>query len=160
MLRKAALAGLTAIVLAVSAAPAFAGPAETAFLAKLTNNWVGKGKLTGAQTGPIACRVVLTGGGQSIKYQGRCNIPDMASQAFNGAIIYNDKLQRYETRTLAGVVAGVRRGDKLVFTTTSKSIAGSSYSTMTISATSFTVDFAIVDGKTGDKTTSHISFTK
>ena len=160
MLRKAAVAALAALVLTATAAPAFAGPAETAFLQKLTNNWVGKGSLSGAQSGPIACRVVLTGGGQSIKYQGRCNIPDMASQAFNGAIIYNDQLQRYETRTLSGVVAGVRRGDKLVFTTTSKSLAGSSYSTMTISATSFTVDFALVDGKSGEKTTSHISFTK
>ncbi len=160
MLRKSVIAFLAAATLAVSAAPAFAGPAETAFLQKLTNNWVGKGKLTGAQSGPIACRVVLTAGGQSVKYQGRCNIPDMAAQAFNGAIVYNDSLKRYETRTIGGVVPGVRRGDKLIFTTTSKSIAGTSYSTMTIAATSFTVDFALVDGKTGEKTTSHISFTK
>lgn len=160
MLRKAALAALAAATLAITAAPAFAGPAETAFLQKLTNNWVGRGKLSGAQSGPIACRVVLTGGGQSIKYQGRCNIPDMAAQAFNGAIAYNDSLKRYETRTIGGVVPGVRRGDKLVFTTTSKSIAGTSYSTMTISPASFTVDFALVDGKTGEKTTSHIEFTK
>lgn len=150
---------LVAAALALSATPAFAGPAETAFLQKLTANWVGKGKLVGAQSGPVACRIVITAGGQSAKYQGRCTIPDMASQAFNGAITYNEKSKRYEVRSISGTVPGVKRGNSLVFTTKDTSMSGSSYSTMTISPSSLVVNFTIVD-RHGEKTTSHITFSK
>lgn len=160
MRRTALLSILTAVTLALTAAPSFAGPAETAFLAKLSNTWSGKGNISGPDGGTIACKLVLTAGGQNLKYQGRCAIPDMAQQAFNGAISYNDKLKRYESRTTGKTVAGVRRGDKLVFTTSGKSMAGTAYTTMTIAANSLTIDFALVDSKTGDKSTSHIVFSK
>ena len=54
MLRHIAL--LAATLLPFAAAPAFAGPAETAFLQKLNANWVGQGSLSGAQSGRVACR--------------------------------------------------------------------------------------------------------
>ena len=159
MFRSTALAAVAVAMLAFSA-PAFAGPAETAFLQKLTNTWSGKGTLRGADSGPIACKMVITAGGQSAKYQGRCAIPDMAQQAFSGSITYNDKAKRYEAKSVSGVVAGVRKGDRLVFTTTSKNPQGTAYSTMTMSPTALVVDFAIVDRKTGEKTTSRITFSK
>jgi hypothetical protein len=159
MLRSVIAAGLTATLLALTAAPALAGPAETAFLQKLTANWTGRGKLTGAQSGPVACRLVISGGGQSVKYQGRCTIPDMASQAFNGAISYNDKARRYEIRSISGSVPGIKRGNSLVFTTKDNSMQGSSYSTMTFSPTSLVINFTILDKK-GNKTTSQISFSR
>ena len=159
MLRSVIAAGLTAIFFGLTAAPAFAGPAETAFLQKLTANWTGHGKLNGAQGGPVACRLVISGGGQSIKYQGRCTIPDMASQAFNGAVSYNDKAKRYEIRSISGSVQGIKRGNSLVFTTKDSSMQGTSYSTMTFSPTSLVINFTLVDKK-GEKTTSQISFTR
>ena len=153
------LSVLFAALLGLSATPSFAGPAETAFLQKLTANWVGKGRLVGAQSGAVACRIDITGGGQSARYQGRCTIPDMASQAFNGAIFYNDSAKRYEVRSINGTVAGVKRGGSLVFTTKSSSLGGTYYSTMTLSPSSLSVHFTIVD-KQGQKTTSTISFSK
>lgn len=155
-----ALPILLAATVIASATPSFAGPSETAFLQKLTANWVGKGRLSGQESGPIACRIVVSGGGQSIKYQGRCNIPDMAAQAFNGAIVYNDTTKQYESRTVGGTVPGIKRGNSLVFTNKSTTIAGTSYSTMTISPSSLVVDFTLVDGKSGDKTTSRVTFSK
>ena len=86
MLRKTAFAALAAAAL-FTAVPAYAGPAETAYLQKLTNSWSGKGTLRGADTGTITCRVDLKAGSQNVKYQGRCTIPDMAGQAFNGSIV-------------------------------------------------------------------------
>jgi hypothetical protein len=159
MFRTAALAIAAAAMIALTAAPAMAGPAETAFLQKLTNTWSGKGKLSGAETGPIACKLVIKGAAKTT-YQGRCNIPDMAQQAFSGSISYNDKLKRYEAKSVGGVVPGERRGDKLVFTTTSKNLRGTASSTMTMSANSLVVDFVLVDSKTGEKTSSRITFTK
>ena len=159
MLRTVVLSVTAAALMALSAAPAFAGPAETAFLQKLTASWTGKGKISGPDGGPIACRIVITAGGQSAKYQGRCNIPDMASQAFNGAISYNDKSKRYEVRSVNGTVPGVRRGNSLIFTNKDTSMGGSYYSTMTMSASALTVNFSIID-KNGDKTSSVITFSK
>jgi hypothetical protein len=159
MFRKVALAGVAATMIALTAAPSFAGPAETAFLQKLNSTWSGKGKLSGAESGPIACKIVFTAGGKSTKYQGRCNIPDMAQQAFSGSITYNDKAKRYEARSVGGTVPGVRKGDKLVFRNSSRNAGGTATSTMTISPGSLVVDFALVDKK-GGKTTSRITFSR
>lgn|SRR5436190_1436692 len=160
MLRKATLAAVAAAMIALTAAPAFAGPAETAFLQKLTNTWSGRGNLQGANSGPIACKIVITAGGKSTKFQGRCNIPDMAQQAFSGSISYNDKTKQYESRSSGGTVPGIRKGDTLVFRTTNRSLAGTATSTMVISPSSLVVDFSLVEKKTGDKTTSRITFSR
>lgn len=159
MLRSVVLSVTAAALMALTVAPAFAGPAETAFLQKLTASWTGKGKISGPDGGPIACRIVITAGGQSAKYQGRCAIPDMATQAFNGAIVYNDAKGQYESRTLGGTVVGIKRGNSLVFTTKNNSMGGTAYSTMTMSPGSLTVDFSLVSSK-GDKSSSHIVFSK
>lgn len=159
MYRKAALSVLTAALIALTAAPSLAGPAETAFLQKLSNTWQGKGRLQGASSGPIACKLVFTAGGKSTRYQGRCNIPDMAQQAFSGSISYNDKAGRYEARSLGKPVPGIRKGDRLVFRSSSKSVGGTATSTMTISPSSLVVDLAMVDKK-GEKTTSRITFSR
>ncbi|HVY51360.1 MAG TPA: hypothetical protein VHA07_07325 [Devosia sp.] len=159
MLRSVIASALAATLIAAAAAPAFAGPAETAFLQKLTANWTGRGKLSGAQTGPVACRIVTSVGGQTLKYQGRCNIPDVAAQAFNGSIAYNDRLKRYEARSVGGTVPGIRRGNSLIFTTKSSTMGGRSYSTMTMSPSAIIIDFSIIDGH-GDKTTSRITFSR
>ena len=160
MFRNATLAAVAAAMIALTAAPAFAGPAETAFLQKLTNTWSGRGKLQGANTGPIACKIVITAGGKSTKFQGRCNIPDMAQQAFSGSISYNDKTKQYESRSGASTVPGIRKGDTLVFRTSNNNITGTATSTMSISPNSLVVDFALVEKKSGDKTTSRITFTR
>lgn len=160
MLRHFTLAAVAAAMIALTAAPAaMAGPSEQAFLQKLSNTWSGKGSLKGANSGPIACKVVVTAGGKSAKFQGRCNIPDMAQQAFSGSIAYNDKTKQYESRSAGGVVPGIRKGDKLVFRTSSRNIAGTATSTMTISPSSLVVDFALVEKK-GGKTTSRVTFSR
>jgi hypothetical protein len=161
MFRRITLAAVAAAMIALTAAPAaIAGPTEQAFLQKLSNTWSGRGSLQGANSGPIACKIVISGGGKSAKFQGRCNIPDMAQQAFSGSITYNDKTKQYESRSASGTVPGIRKGDKLVFRTSSRNLAGTATSTMTISPSSLVVDFALVDKKSGDKTTSRITFSR
>jgi len=161
MFRNATLAAVAAAMIALTAAPALAGPAETAFLQKLSNTWSGRGNLQGANSGPIACKIVISSAsGRSTKFQGRCNIPDMAQQAFSGSISYNDKTKQYESRSAGGVVPGIRKGDTLVFRTTSRNLAGTATSTMSISPSSLMVDFALVEKKSGDKTTSRITFSR
>jgi hypothetical protein len=160
MIRNVVLAlAATAAMSFTAAAPALAGPAEQAFLQTLKASWTGKGKISGPNGGPIACRIVITAGGQNAKFQGRCSIPDMAQQAFNGVISYNDKAKRYETRSASGTVPGIKRGNSLIFTTKDSSMGGTAYSTMTISAASLKVQLTFVD-KDGTKSGSTITFSK
>jgi hypothetical protein len=159
MIRTAVLSLTAAALLAITVAPALAGPAETAFLQKLTASYTGRGKLSGPDGGPISCRVVISAGGQSARYQGRCAIPDIATQAFNGSITYNDAKHQYESRSIGGTVVGVKRGNSLVFTDSSTTMSGTASSVMTMSPSSLTIDFSLVDKK-GQKSSSHIVFSK
>ena len=153
------IASAVALV-ALTAAPAFAGPAETKFLQTIAGSWSGSGKLTGAQSGPINCKVVFKAANQKTSYQGRCNVPDIGAKSFSGGLTYNDAQKRYEIRSAGGSVPGVRRGNSLIFTTKSNSMGGTSYSTMTISASRMVIDFTIIDRKTNDKTTSRVTLSK
>lgn len=157
MLRTATF--IAATLVAVSTLPAFAGPAETAFLQKLNANWVGQGRLAGAQSGRIACRIDISSGSKNLRYIGRCNLPDIAAQAFTGSITYNDRSGSYEVRTLGGTVVGTRRGNALTFTTSSSSSAGTADSVMTLSPASLVVDLTLTDRRQGT-TTSHIVFSR
>jgi len=153
------IAPLIAVTLTgLAAAPAFAGPAEVAFLQRLSANWTGHGRLVGAQSGPVTCRIQISSGGQTAHYQGRCTIPDAAAQAFNGSISYDDATHHYISRSIGGDTIGVRHGDTLTFTNKTNSMMGRTYSTMRISPSSLVIDFAIVD-QDGSKTSSTISFT-
>src|SRR5690242_7207988 len=122
-----AFAALLAIL---PAAPAFAGQAEADFLSRLAGSWSGKGRLVGAEAGPISCRLVLKSSGPRINYTGRCSVQDMGGQGFSGAIAYNDATHHYEVSSPNGMVVGVRRGNSIIFTTKSTSLSGSYYSTM------------------------------
>jgi hypothetical protein len=84
----------------------------------------------------------------------------MAQQAFSGSISFNDKTGQYESRSATGVVPGIRKGNTLVFRTASRNLAGTATSTMSISPSSLVVDFSLVEKKTGDKTTSRITFSR
>ena len=149
---------LVVLFAGLSTAPAFAGPAETAYLQRLSASWTGHGVLSGAQSGPVTCRLEITAGGQSARYQGRCSIPDAAAQAFNGAISYDDASHHYISRSAAGSVVGTRHGDTLTFTNKTDSMMGRTYSTMRISPSSLVIVFTIID-QDGGKTSSTITFT-
>jgi hypothetical protein len=152
---------LALAALAAFAAPVLGGPAETAFLTKLAGTWNGKGQLTGAQSGPIACKLVFkAASGGKVNYTGRCNVEDLGAQSFSGTLAYNDKKKAYEGRSSSFTIPGVKRGSSVVFTSKSNSLVGRTYSVMTVSASRITIDFSIVDAKGGEKTTSHITFTR
>ena len=111
-MRSPVLAALLAASLtALAVAPAFAGPSEAAFLNRLAGSWLGKGKLTGTETGPVACRLEFKSAGNRISYVGRCNIQDLGGQSFSGSIGYNDATKAYEVRSLAGSYVGTRKGE-------------------------------------------------
>ena len=148
---------LVVLFAGLSAAPVLAGPAETAYLQRLSASWTGHGRLSGAQSGSVTCRIDFTAGGQSTRYQGRCTVPDAAAQAFNGAISYDDASHHYISRSAGGTVVGTRHGDTLTFTNKTDSMMGRTYSTMRISPSSLVVDFSIVD-QNGEKTASTITF--
>jgi hypothetical protein len=149
---------ILAAILATATAPAYAGPSEASFLSRLAGLWSGNGHMNGAQSGPISCKMSFKPSGNRLNYTGRCNVQDFGGQGFNGSINYNDQSHRYEVRSSNGLVVGVRRGNSLVFTTKSQTMYGSAYSTMTLSPSVISVSFSFV--RDGQKTTSHVNFSK
>jgi hypothetical protein len=159
MIRNAVLAAVVAASVALTAAPALAGPAEQAYLAKLAATWVGSGKMSGPNGGPIGCRLQIVAGGSGARFTGRCTATDMGGRAFNGSIVYSDQRKRYESISTNGTVAGVKRGNSLVFADRISDARGSSYSTMTISPTSLSIAFTAVDSH-GEKSQGTVNFSK
>ncbi|HEX4297179.1 MAG TPA: hypothetical protein VHZ56_04085 [Devosia sp.] len=156
MFRSACLA---AALVALTAAPVFAGPSESSFLSRLVGSWSGSGNLTGAEDGPVSCRIDFHGSAGKVVYQGRCNIQDMGAQSFAGGITYDDASHRFLNRSSQGTITGIYRGGSLTFTTKAQSDRGRSYSVMTLSPSRISIDFTILDSS-GDKTRAHISFSK
>ncbi|MEP7240537.1 MAG: hypothetical protein ABI697_06600 [Devosia sp.] len=152
------LAAVAATTALLAIAPSYAGPNETAFLNRLAGTFSGNGRLSGGENGPISCKLVLKPNAGKLNYTGRCTVQDLGGQGFSGSVTYNDATKHYEARSAAGTVIGVRRGSSLVFTTKSTRMGGSTYSTMSISPSRITIDFTLV--RQGEKTTSHVTFSK
>src|SRR5689334_10048146 len=91
----ASLALLAALALPV--APAVAGPAESALLAKYAGDWKGTGKVTGPDPGTVVCRMSLKPSASGkLTYSGRCTYSGQGTASFRGTIQYNDASNRYE----------------------------------------------------------------
>ncbi|MEO6394535.1 MAG: hypothetical protein ABIO40_01320 [Devosia sp.] len=138
---------LAVAVLAFGAFTATAGTAETAFLAKYVGSWTGSGKMTGAETGPISCRLTFKQSGAKVNYAGRCNFKDMGAQSFTGTLSYNDAKARYESRANGKTVIGTRQGNALTFVSSIRTMEGSGTSAMTLGPNTLTIDTTIKSSK-------------
>ena len=150
---------LLAALLVPIAAPAFAGPSETAFLERLVGTWKGKGKITGPDGGPVACRLTFKAVGERLNFNGRCS-GGGAAQSFSGVIRYNDAKGRYESTSSGTTVAGTKSGSSLVFASTQKGLRGTVTSTMTLSPSALKVQFKGVDARSGEQSSGTIPFSK
>jgi hypothetical protein len=154
-------AALVAAVLIPVAAPAFAGPNESAFLERLVGTWRGKGKITGEEAGDVSCRLTVKPSGERLNFNGRCALSGgSGSQSFSGSIRYNDKKGVYESSTGGKTVAGKKSGNSLVFTTTMKDIRGTMTSTMTLSPSAMKVQFKMTQARSGGTSQGTIPFSK
>ncbi|WP_417309999.1 hypothetical protein [Devosia sp.] len=156
------LAGVLALPLGL---PALAGPRDTALLAQLEGNWRGRGNATGANSGPVACRMSFKpSGGDRLNYTGRCSLGGSGATSFRGTILYNEAKNRFESASSsqAGTaqVVGKRRGNSIVFSSSNvKTNYGVVSSTMTLAPTAIGMSFKMVD-KEGKATGSSIKLTK
>lgn len=141
------------------AAPAMAGPNETAFLEGLVGTWKGKGRITGPDGGPIACRLTFRTVGERLNFNGRCTGGGTA-QSFSGVIRYNDDEGRFESTSSGTTVAGKKSGTSLVFASTQKEQRGTVSSTMTLSPSALKMQFKAVDARTGEESSGSIPFSK
>ncbi len=154
----ASLAAAAATLVALSVAPAFAGPAENAFLTRLAGSWSGGGKVTGAQAGAVACKLQLKPSGALLNFTGRCNAADLGSQSFSGSLTYNDAAKRYEARSSGGTAIGVKRGSAVMFTSKMNTIAGTGTTVMSLGASRISIDFNLAGQDGASK--AHIVFSK
>lgn len=117
--RAAALAGLL-LTAGLTAAPAFAGPAEVALLQSYIGEWRGRGTLVGASQESVVCRLTLSQGNQDkVNYNGRCTLAG-SNLSVAGTLAYVDASRRFEAAmtsnaTFSGIAVGQKRGNGLVF---------------------------------------------
>lgn len=150
---------LVAALLVPVAAPAFAGPNETAFLERLVGTWKGKGEITGPDGGKVACRLTLKSAGERLNFNGRCT-GGGGAQSFSGVIRYNDARGRYESTSRGSTAIGKKNGSSLVFASTQKNPRGTVTATMTLSPSALKVQFEMLDARSGDQSTGSIPFSK
>jgi len=155
----ASIVAAAAALVALGAAPAFAGAAENAFLSKLAGNWSGSGRITGAQAGTVSCKLEMKPSGAHLNFTGRCNAEDIGGQSFSGSLAYNDAARRYEARSSGGTAIGVKKGGGVSFTTRMRTIAGSGTTVMNLTTSRIAIDFNLTDPD-GGTSKSHIVFTK
>lgn len=104
-----------------AAAPAYAGPTESALLESYVGNWRGEGVLTGGEADEsFNCRVQVTKGREGkINYSGRCTVAGL-NLTVAGTIAYIEASKRYEAAmtsnaTFTGIAVGRKQGNRLVF---------------------------------------------
>ena len=155
-------AALLALVLAPAAtAPAFAGDKEVAYLQSLAGTWKGKGKITGAESGTLTCRLTLKPSGERLNFNGRCAFSGgSAPQSFSGAIRFNDNKGVYESSSQGRTVAGKKSGSSLVFSTSMNDMRGKGTSVMTLSPGGIKVQFKMVNARSGEASQGSIPFSK
>lgn len=148
-----------AAALALCASPAFAGPAETAFLAKLPGTWTGSGAITGGETGAVSCTLVLTGS-EKINFKGTCDAGKFGPQSYSGVLTYSDAARQYQARSNGQTVVGTKSGGGVTFVTKMKTPAGTGDSVMKLTANAIVIDVDILRTDTNQKLKSHINFKK
>ena len=147
-----------AFVAASMALPAYAGPAEDAFLGKLTGAWSGGGTATGADAGPITCSMTFRPADGGTHFSGSCNAAGVGfEQSFSGSVTYNDAKKRYEAVSNGRNQVGTKSGGGVTFVTKITGMVGKGTSTMKLTTNRITIDVALT-GDTPIK--SHIVFTK
>ena len=152
------LAFLAAALLLASSA-ALAAPADVALLMGYAGNWRGAGALSGAEQGSISCRMVLRPAGERLSFDGRCSL-NGESRSLEGMLSYNDAAGRYESRSSAGTFLGYRTGNGVVFSVEDRNDYGQFNSLLALEGGGITVDFRIIDGRSGGVTTTTVRFSR
>jgi hypothetical protein len=159
----ASLAVLVALALPV--APAFAGPAENALLAKYAGDWRGTGKVTGPDPGTVVCRISFKPAASGkLTYSGRCTYSGQGTASFRGTMLYNDASKRYEAASSAQgtstTAVGKKQGGGIVFATSGMDTRyGTVSSVMTLAGNAIKMSFKLVD-KDGATSASSITFNR
>lgn len=167
--RAAALAGVV-LLGGISAAPAYAAPADVELLKSYIGDWRGRGTLVGANSETVVCRLSLTQGNQDkVNYNGRCTLAG-TQLSVAGTMAYVESSKRYEAAmssnaTFTGIAVGQKRGNNLVFNLRErdKDEEGKDMNisaSIALSANAINVVFEVVYIESGDSLRAEVPFSK
>jgi len=163
--------GVAGLVAATGAymAPAFAGPAEITLLKSFEGNWRGAGKVVGAESENVTCRMALSpGNDDKVNYSGRCLLAG-ANLSINGTLAYIDGSQRYEGAmtsnvNFSGVAVGKKQGSGIVFNLKSRGIKDDANlevsASIVLTPGVITVQFKATDTTTGKVINASVPFAR
>lgn len=169
-IRSLACRVLPVLCLVPLAAPAHAAPSDAAMLRSYVGAYAGSGAISSDPPQTVRCRLVMTPGkGASLDYTGRCaaggvgfNLTGIITAA--GGRISATMSGTGDGFSGAGTVAGVRRGDGVVFNSKSHDTAQGHdrliTSSFSLSGGSVGIKFSVFDNKTGKTMAGSIPFTR
>jgi hypothetical protein len=117
--RAAALAA-TLLCAPSGVSTVMAAPADVALIKSYIGEWRGRGKLFGATTETVVCRMTVSqGNGDKINYNGRCTLAG-TTMSLAGSVAFNDQTRRYEAAlttnaTFQATAIGQKRGRNVIF---------------------------------------------
>lgn len=168
LLRSAALIGLV-LSSTLVAVPVQAARAEIDFLSGYLGEWRGRGTMRGANSETVVCRLTLSpGNNDKINYSGRCTMAGN-NLAIQGSLAYVDASRRYEAvmtsnAMFQGVAVGQRRGNGVVFNLQERNRSEGQDMSITAGIAlqngKISVDFRVVDAKSGGTITASVPFSK
>jgi hypothetical protein len=168
LLRSVALIGLV-LSSSLVAAPVQAARAEIEFLSSYLGEWRGRGVMSGANSETVVCRLTLSpGNNDKINYNGRCTLAG-TNLAIQGSLAYIDQSRRYEAvmtsnASFQGVAVGQRRGNGVVFNLQERNRADGQDMSITAGIAlqngQISVNFKVVDAKSGGTITANVPFSK
>ena len=151
---------LVAATLMLAPLAAVAGASEDAFLARLVGTWSGKGTLSGAETGTLACTSTIRNISTGINFRVKCDVPEYGAQVFSGTVSYNADKGRYEAKSRGGeVTIGTKSGNAVIFNAKMKGVAVGS-SVMKLTSSRITVDTSVKRPGASGEIKSHMELTK
>jgi hypothetical protein len=160
--------GVAAIV-AVSVAPAYAGPAEIALLKSYQGSWKGQGQLVGGDKETVTCRMSLSqGNNDKVNYSGRCLIAGN-NLSISGTLAYIEAAHRYEgamtsNANFSGVAIGQKTGNGITFNLQSRGTGDQSNmkigAGITLTPAGIVVDFTATDINSGKSAHATVPFTR
>jgi hypothetical protein len=146
---------------------AFAASSDAAMLQSYVGSYIGSGTISSSPPQTVRCRLALQSAGTSkVDYTGRCST---GGTSFSMTGAFNAAKGRIEaamssSNGMSVTVTGIKRGGGVVFGSTQRDVAQGHDRTITssfaLTGGTVSVDFSVLDNKTGPTTTGTIPFSK
>ena len=151
----------------VPSSAAFAAASDAAMLQSYVGSFTGSGSISSSPPQTVRCRLALQSAGASkVNYTGRCSAggTSFSMTGVFSAIKGHIEAAMSSSTGMTATVVGVKRGGGVVFSSKQQDVADGHdrtiSSTFALTGGTISVDFSVLDNKTGKTSAGTIPFSK